>query len=124
MSRPYSNDLRERVVRAVESGRSRRGAAEVFEVSASSAIKWVQRWTVTGSVSPSKMGAPKRRKLDPYADWLLDLVKEEPDIRLIDIQARLQEQGLSVSIGALWNFLDLHDLSFKKNPARQRAGAR
>jgi hypothetical protein len=43
MSKPYSLDLRERVMESVEAGASRHEAAERFEVSVSSAIRWVQR---------------------------------------------------------------------------------
>lgn len=125
MGRAYSNDLRERIVEAVEGGSSRRGAAEIFGVSPSCAVKLYRRWRETGSVKPARLGAPKRCKLDPVADWLLALVKAEPDITLDEVRRRLaREHSLSASIGLLWTFLDRHDLSFKKNRARQRAGAR
>lgn len=122
MGKAYSDDLRIRIVRLVEDGHSRREAADLYEVSASSAIRWSQLWDTTGSVSPSARKA-RRRKLDPYGGWLLEIVKAEPDIRLIDIQAQLAEQGMKISIGHLWNFYDAHGISFKKNRARQRAGA-
>jgi len=125
MGRPYSDDLRERIVEAVEDERWRRGAAETFGVSPSCAVKLYRRWRETGSVSPARLGAPKRCKLDPVADWLLALVKAEPDITLGEIRMRLvRERGMSASIGLIWTFLDRHDFSFKKNGARQRAGAR
>lgn len=125
MGRPYSDDLRERIVDAVEGGGSRRGAAEIFGVSASCAIKLLQRWHRTGSVSPAPLGAPKRSKLDPVAEWLLALVNVEPDLTLEEVRVRLRNvHGLSASIGLIWTFFDRHDVSFKKNVARQRAGAR
>jgi transposase len=125
MGRPYSDDLRERIVASVEGGSSRRGAAEVFGVSPSCAVKLLQRWHRTGSVRPAPLGAPKRSKLDPVADWLLALVKAEPDLTLEEIRTRLrQAHDLSASIGLIWTFFDRHDISFKKNAARQRAGAR
>ena len=124
MGRPYSEDLRERIVEAVEGGSSRRGAAEVFGVSPSCAVKLHRRWRETGSVSPARLGAPKRCKLDPETEWLLALVKAEADITLGEIRARLdRERGVSASIGLIWTFFDRHDISFKKNRARQRAGA-
>jgi transposase len=125
MGRPYSDDLRKRIVEAIAGGTSRRGAAEIFGVSPSCAVKLYRRWRETGSVRPAQLGAPKRCKLDPAGDWLLALVKTEPDITLNEIRTRLTtEQGLSASIGLIWTFLDGHDFSFKKNGARQRAGAR
>jgi transposase len=53
MPRAYSNDLRERVVKALAAGASARSAALRFGVAPSSAIKWVARWRVRGDVSPT-----------------------------------------------------------------------
>jgi transposase len=50
MTKPLSNDIRERLVSAVEGGLSRRSAAERFGVAASTAIKWVDQWRRTGDV--------------------------------------------------------------------------
>ncbi len=120
MGRPYSTDLRERVVGAVEAGHSRRAAAEMFGISASCAVKLVRRWRETGSVKPDKLGAPKRSKLDPHGDWLVDLVKGEPDLTLEEVRARLRaERDMAASIGALWSFFEQRDISFKKNRARR-----
>ncbi len=92
MCKPYSEDLRERIAGAVEAGHSRRAAARMFEVSASCAVKLVRRRRKTGSVKPGKMGAPPRSKLDPHSDWLVDLVKAEPDITVEEIRARLRAE--------------------------------
>lgn len=124
MGRPYSEDLRERIVRAVEAGLSRRGAARTFGVSPSCAVKLVQRWRATGRVSAAPQGAPKRSKLDPHAEWLLGLVEDHPDLTLAEVRARLMERGLAACISTIWYFFDGHGISFKKNGARQRAGAR
>jgi transposase len=70
-------DLRERVLETVEAGASRREAAERFEVSASSAIKWMQRWHETGSVAAKPSGG-SISPLETYADWLLTLIAEQP----------------------------------------------
>jgi hypothetical protein len=56
MTRPLSNDLRERVVAAVCGGESCRSVASRFGVAVSSVVKWSQRYRATGSVVPSKMG--------------------------------------------------------------------
>src|SRR3979409_1784163 len=70
MPKPYSQDLRERVVRAVEAGASCHEAAAAFEVGVSSAIRWVARWRETGSVAAKPMGG-KRSPLDAPKDWLV-----------------------------------------------------
>ena len=56
MPRSYSDDLRQRVIETVTSGASRRAAAEVFEVAASTAVKWMQRWRDSGSSAPKPRG--------------------------------------------------------------------
>jgi len=119
----YSEDLRQRIVDAVDGGLSRREAASLYKVSVSSAIRFVSRWRESGSVQADAMGAPHRCKLDAHADWLLAQIKEAPDLTLEEIAARLQaERGVGSSIGGLWNFFDRQDITVKKNRARSRAG--
>src|SRR5437868_6219396 len=79
MPKPYSRDLRERVVGAVEAGASCHEAAATFEVGVSSAIRWVARWRQTGSVAAKPMGG-KRSPLDAHKNWLLALIAAEPDL--------------------------------------------
>jgi transposase len=73
MPKPYSRDLRERVVRAVEAGASCHEAAAAFEVGVSSAIRWVARWRQTGLVAAKPMGG-KCSPLDAHTPWLLELI--------------------------------------------------
>ena len=122
MSRAYSEDLRIRVVRYVEGGASRRSAAKLFGVSPSIAVKWLQRWRLKKSVAPSRRGH-RRAVLDRHTDWLMDLVKEKPDITLAEIAAKLARRGVRVSLSTIWSFYDRHEFSFKKKRIRQRAGS-
>lgn len=120
MGRPYSEDLRERIVRAVVSGLSRREAARRFDVSPSCVVKLLRQWRETGSILPAPIGAPKRSKLDPHAAWLLRIVASEPDITLDEVRVRLaQDCGVSASQSTIWYFFDDRGISFKKNGARQ-----
>ncbi len=113
MGRPYSEDLRERIVGVVAAGHARCAAARMFGVSPSCAVKLMRRWRETGSVKPGKMGAPKRCKLDPHGDWLLALVRDEPDITLAEIRARLREdRDMAASAGTIWQFFERHGISF------------
>jgi transposase len=73
MPNPCSLDLRERVLDAVETVASRREAAERFEVSASSAVKWMQRWHETGSVAAKPTGG-SISPLEKHADCSNDIV--------------------------------------------------
>jgi transposase len=88
MPKPCSLELRERVVNAVESGASRREAAEWFEVSPSSAIKWVQRRRATGSIAPKPSGG-STSPLEEHAEILLSLIAEQPDLTLDEIVGSL-----------------------------------
>ena len=86
MVKPCSNDLRERVVDAVEGGASCRQAAARFGVAASTAIKWVQRWRRTGSVGPRPQGGDKRsQRIEAHAAEILTLIEATPDITLAEI---------------------------------------
>jgi transposase len=123
MPKPYSQDLRERVVRAVEAGASCREAAAAFEVSASSAIRWVARWRLTRSAAAKPMGG-KRSPLDAHKPWLLELIAAEPDLTLEEIRGRLRQRGIKVSASSVWRFCDRHGITFKKKPARSRTRPR
>jgi transposase len=123
MPRAYSQDLRVRVIRAVEGGQPARAAARHFDVSASSAIKWVQRWRATGSFEAKARRGQRRSALDEHAAWLLALIAAEPDLTLDEIRRRLQDRAVTVGIGSVWRFFDRQGISFKKSRARQRAAA-
>ena len=123
MPRPYSPDLRERVIAAVRGGQSRHAAAKHFQVSASSAIRWLQRWQATGEVAAKPTGG-STSPLEEYEAELLALAKEKPDLTLDEFCAVLDERKIATSRVSLHRFFARHQLSFKKNPARQRAGAR
>ena len=122
MPRPYSQDLRVRLIGAVEAGASARSAARLFGVSASTAVKWVARWRRTGSVAALPMGGSFRSPLDDHEAWILALVNERPDLTLAEVRGRLREQGVQAAIGSIWRFFERHGISVKKNRARRRAG--
>lgn len=115
MTRPYSDDLRERVVAAMRSGESCRSVAARFGVAPSSAVKWAQRAARTGSVSPARMGGYRRPVLEPQREWLLDQVRARPEITLAVLRDLLAERGIAVSQDTVWRFLRACGFSFKKN---------
>ena len=122
MARPYSQDLRERVVGSVAAGRSCRATAAIFGVSVASVVKWSQRWRATGSAAARQMGGWKRLMLLPEREWLLARIGEKPDVTLRGLVAELAERGTPASYGAVWRFFKHEGISFKKKPVRQRAG--
>ena len=121
MPRPYSTDLRERVVAAVENGETCRVVAERFGVAVSSVVKWCQRYRQTGSVEPSQMGGHRPPVLSPHRDLVQQCFVDEPELTLRGLQRKLADQGIQASYGAIWRFVHGQGLSFKKNRAGQRA---
>lgn len=114
MTKPYSDDLRERVVAAMQSGASCRSVAARFGVAPSSVVKWTQRAAQTGSVSPAQMGGYRRPVLEPHRAWLLDQVRACPHITLAMLQEMLTGRGIAVSHDTVWRFLRGCGFSFKK----------
>ena len=118
MTRPYSNDLRERVVAAVEGGASCRAVAARFGVAVSSVVKWSQRYRQTGSVAPGKVGGHRRPVLKPYRDFIVERISREPHLTLHGLKDELAERGIAVSHNTVWQFLRREGLRFKKNAVR------
>lgn len=123
MARPYSMDLRERVIGAIESGMSRRQAAKIFGISPSSAVKWMRKQHQTGSAKPARMGGDRRSKLGGYRQWLLERSDAQPDLTLEEIREELRERGIQVGYGTVQRFFAREEYTFKKNRARRRARA-
>ena len=120
MARPYSLDLRQRVVAAVvEEGLSCHAAAARFGVAASSAIKWVRRVRDTGSAAPGRMGGRRTRVLSgAHRDWLIE--RTTTDFTLRGLVAELAERGVRVDYVQVWRFVHAEGLSFKKKRAARR----
>jgi len=121
----HSEDLRIRVIKAVlEDGLSRNQAARVFRVGVASVIRWVDAHEEDGRAAPLPMGGDRRSTLTPCRDWLLALRRAENDLTLDQVCARLwAEHGIETDKSVLSRFFAGHGVSFKKNRARQRAGA-
>jgi len=118
MTRPLSNDLRERVVAAVCGGESCRSVASRFGVAVSSVVKWWQRYRATGSVAPGKMGGHRKRVLEPHRAFIQKRIAETPHLTLHGLKGELAARGINVSHNAVWLFLRREGLSFKKNSVR------
>jgi transposase len=123
MARPYSRDLRERVVGAVASGLSRRRAASVFGVGIATVIEWVRVWRDSGRLEAKPMGGDHNSRLKEERAWLLERVAAAPDLTLEEIRAELSGRGKQVGYGTVWRFFAAEGISFKKNRTRQRARA-
>src|SRR5580692_2204526 len=112
MPAAYSADIRGRVIARVESGSSRREAADQFEVSPSSAIRWVSSYRATGSCAAK----PRGGSTSP--------LEKQTDLTLDKIVCAMRKQRISGSRTSVWRFFKRHDITFKKKPAGGGAGAR
>ena len=115
MTAPLSQDLRERLVRAVEGCSTIRQAARRFAVSASAAIKLMQRVRQTGSTAPAKIGGYRRPRLEAHADDLRAIVSSQAGITLCEIKAALAARGIAVkALSTIADMLHRLGLSHKK----------
>lgn len=120
MARPYSYDLRERVVATAAGGRSCRAVAELFGVSVASVVKWSRRARATGTAAAKPMGGRRPYLLEHRRDWLLARLGEKPDLTLHALLAELGDRGVVVSCDTLWRYFKREGISFKKNRVRDR----
>jgi len=114
-----SEDLRQRVVAAViVDGLSRNAAAKLFKVGIASAVRWVKQFETTGEVSSKPVGGDRRSgRIEAHHDYLMGLIRRQPDISLLEIQERLVKNcGEHFSSSVLWRFFDRHGVTFKKRP--------
>src|SRR5262249_21231929 len=124
MARPYSQDLRDRVIGWVASGRTCRTTAALFGVSVASVVKWSQRWRASGSAAAKPMGGWKPLPLQSEREWLLARIAEKSDLTLRAVVAELAECGTPASYGAVWRFFKREGISLKKKPIPKQTGPR
>lgn len=124
MGKPYSLDLRERIVAYVEAGHSARSAARVFAVSASTAVRLMQARRERGSVAAGPQGRMPGTagKLAAHRAFLIEVVRAEPDITLKELAgALLDAEGVRVNLSSLHRALRTAGHAYEKRPDRQRA---
>jgi transposase len=122
--RAYSQDLRDRVLRALERGDRPTEIARRFEVSRVWVYQVRDRWQRDGRRSSLRVGGHRRSRVAGMESELRAWIEAEVDLTLAEICARLARQaGIQIKASALWHQLDKWNLTLKKNPARQRARA-
>ena len=114
MARPYSLDLRERVVAAVAAGETCRHVAQTYRVSVASVVKWSQRFRATGSAAAKRMGGNRPRSLADERGWVLARLAATPDVTLRALVVELGERGVVTSYGSVWRIVHDAGISFKK----------
>src|SRR3984885_1354002 len=121
MPKPYSQDLRRRVVRHVEVGHSRRAAAAHFEVSVSFVVNLMTAYRLGGSLAPKPLGGRRHAKLDPHRLFLLRRVAEKDEITMPETAGQLEaECGTRADPASISRWLIRNGYRFKKNASGQR----
>ena len=125
MPKPYSQDLRDRVIDAVKKGEmSRRAAARRYEISESAAIKWLERVERDGSREPVGHGGHRASKLMPHRAFLEAARAEKSDVTLQALCDRLSaERGVKADTSMMSRFFRRIGVTVKKDPCRARAGS-
>lgn len=107
----------------VKDGESRREVARVLDLAPSTAVRWLERWTTTGTIDAKPGTGHSRSPLKGCEQSLLDVVAKELDLTLEEIRDRLKrEKKLKVAVSFVWRFCDRHEITFKKSRAPGRAG--
>src|SRR5258707_8026762 len=122
MPKAYSCDLRERVITAVETGASRREAAERFEVSVASAVKWLQRWCEERTAAPKPRGG-SISPLEEFAAEILDLIAQQPDLTLVETAAELRKRRIKTQPQLALAFSRPTQHHSQKKPCKQSNGS-
>ena len=125
MARTLSQDLRSRVIAAVDGGMSRNAAAARFGVSIATAVRWVHIWRATGiAFAKPKGGDTRSHRIEAFRPVILAAIEAELDVTLTELAGMLRhEHGVSFARSTIWRFLVRQGITFKKNRARQRAGS-
>jgi transposase len=120
----YSQDLRDRVLKALARGEGATSIAQRLEVS----VRWVyhvnDRYAQSGERGARRLGGYRRSRLADFEARIRDWLAEQVDLTLAELCARLAQHGVSIKTTALWRQLNKWGLTYKKNSARQRAVAR
>ena len=120
----YSQDLRERVLWAVDRGERPSSIARRLEVSRVWVYQVRNRAQKSGKRTSFQIGGHRRSRVAEMESVLRAWIEAEPDLALWELSARLAKQDVLIKPGALWHQLNKWNLTFRKNPARQRARAR
>jgi transposase len=120
----YSQDLRDRVLQALERGEGATSIARRLEVS----VRWVyqvkERYERHGERGARRLGGYRRSRIADLEGCIRGWLTERVDLTLAELSQRLAQQGVVIKTTALWHQLKKWGLTFKKNSARQRARAR
>ena len=119
--RPYPEELRSRVIVAVEEGASYREAAARYGVSASAAVKWARHFRQTGSSAAKPMGGDRRSRLKSEREWLLGRITANPELTPAELHKELSARGIQVGYLTVRRFIKREILDLKKQRTHRTA---
>src|SRR4051812_30479858 len=114
MGKPYSDDLRDRVVTAMALGRTCREVGAAFDIAPSTAGNWYRRYQRTRSYAARPMGGDRRSKLTGEADWIASRLAQACELTLAEVRGELAERGFDVSYTSVWRTVRRLGLRHKK----------
>src|SRR6202795_4234555 len=120
MGKPYSDDLRERAVAAIEAGNTSVKVPGRYNMALRTVGGFIKPKPETGSISPDKFGGYKTFTLEPHTDRVKELVAEQPDSTLAELQVRLAKEKVKVSPSGISRFLHHINLTVKKKAYTRR----
>lgn len=122
MGRPYSSDLRQRFVAALDEGMSAGAAGRRMRIARSTAIRWAATWRSEGRAEALPMGGDRRsRALEDHASKILGWLEDKRDLFLGEIVARLAKEGVESSVTSVSRLLDRHGITRKKRLSSLRS---
>jgi len=122
--RPFSEDLRERIIAAKQAGRSSAEVARQFAVGRRTVERYWERYQEKGHCQIGQIGGHRQPSLAEHEKTLTAWLTAQPDLTLEELRARCQKKlKVTISVSGLWYRLQALGLSFKKKDARRRAGS-
>lgn len=122
--RPYSEDLRARIIAGKKAGESSAKVAGRLQVHVRTVERYWQRYQDQGHCRPGKIGGHRQSRLAGHEKTVASWIKAEPSLSLEELCARCAQQlQVRLTVSALWHRLKALGLSFKKSDARRRTGA-
>jgi transposase len=114
--KPYSQDLRERAIAALEAGKTQAEVAVQFDIHKSTLEKWWYRWRDTGSCEALPANSGPKRKLQAAESIIRAAVKKNPDVSLAELCEQVQEaKGIRASQSMMCRELQILNLPRKKS---------
>ena len=119
----YSQDLRERVLKARQQGEPVTAIAQRLEVSESWVHGVCKRFKETGERTAHRVGGYRRPCLEPWKESIQRWIAEKPDLTLSEMAERLSQNGVEVAVSTLWYQLSRWRLTYKKKSVRARTAS-